>query len=94
MKNKHSNLDYSDVTRFLIRKGDEAYDKGRYEEAIYYYDAAIEEILQLKLKCDYGVQLRSDLDAVIDELKEKGATQIISFIERLRNLRSGLVFST
>lgn len=88
------NRDYADVMRFLIKKGDEAYSKGHYEAAIHFYDAAVEEILQLKLKRNYGILLRSDLDAVINELKKKGATQIIPFIKKLRDLRGGIASST
>jgi len=93
-KEKHLTQDYSNLMRFLIEKGNEAYIKGRYEAAIYFYDAAVEEMLQLHLECTYGVPFRSDLDSVINELKEKGATQIIQFIKRLRDLRSGITPST
>lgn len=94
IKDKHSNRAYSDLMRFLIEKGDEAYIKGHYEAAIYFYDAAVEEMLQLQLEYIYGVPFRSDLDSVINELKEKGTTQIIPFIKKLRDLRSGITSST
>jgi HEPN domain-containing protein len=94
MAKENSTEDRSTLMRFLIEKGDEAYTKGRYEEAIYFYDAAVEEMLQLYLECTYGIPFRSDLESVINRLKEKGATQIVQFIERLRDLRSGIIHST
>jgi len=94
MAKENSTEDHPNLMRFLIEKGDEAYIKGRYEEAIYFYDAAVEEMLQLYLETTYGIPFKPDLDSVINELKEKGATQIIPFIKRLRDLRSGITPST
>jgi len=93
-KEKHLTRDPPNLMRFLIEKGDKAYVKGHYEAAIYFYDAAVEEMLQLHLENIYGVHFRSDLDSVINDLKEKDATQIIQFIKRLRDLRSGITSST
>jgi HEPN domain-containing protein len=94
MTKESATEDRSTLMRFLIEKGDEAYIKGRYEEAIYFYDAAVEEILQLLLETAYGIPFKPDLESVIAELKEKGATHIIQFIERLRDLRNGITSST
>jgi len=94
MAKESSTEDRSALMRFLIEKGDEAYIKGRYEEAIYFYDAAVEEILQLYLETAYGIPFKPDLESVIVGLKEKGATHVIQFIERLRDLRSGIIPST